>query len=476
MSIGTRREIRQQGADVWPGFVDALSTLLLVTIFLLTVFVLGQFFLQQVVEGQDEALGELEQEVSSLSQALGLEEESNEELRDSLARLNSVLEATLGERDDLASELTDVQAVYLAAEDRIQVLESQQRQLESVIETLRSERDQAVAARDEVQAELEALNQTVSADKETIEAQLAELVTLRRDIATLREVRNRLETEVAAAIGNNEALRDQLAQARDRSLALEAELADAQDTTLLAQRELQETEVRLEDVLRASSEQELEVIEKQRQLIEARNQMALLNVQIEELRNQLASIQDALDLEQERVSAQNEIIADLGSQLNLALADKVQELQQVRSEFFARLTEVIGDRETIRVEGDRFVFQAEVLFASGSAVIEPGGTQQLRELAATLREILPEIPSDLPWILRIDGHSDRRPVTSGRFANNWELSAARAISVVQFLIGQGIPANRLAATGFGEYQPIDNGLTDEAFRRNRRIEIKLTTR
>ena len=170
------------------------------------------------------------------------------------------------------------------------------------------------------------------------------------------------------------------------------------------------------------------------------------------------------------------MIADLGKRLNVALARKVEELSRYRSEFFGRLREILGDRRDIRVVGDRFVFQSEVLFDSGSDQIGLGGQDQLAQLAAALLEIASSIPPELHWVLRVDGHTDVVPISTGRFPSNWELSTARAVSVVKFLIGQGVPPERLAATGFGEFQPLDSRADEIGHRRNRRIELKLTER
>ena len=162
--------------------------------------------------------------------------------------------------------------------------------------------------------------------------------------------------------------------------------------------------------------------------------------------------------------------------MNEALADKVEELSQFRSDFFGKLRGVLGSRSDVQVVGDRFVFQSEVLFASGEAEIGAGGRQQLATLATTLIDIARTIPADLPWVLQVDGHTDKRPISTGRFPSNWELSTARAISVARFLIDQGIPAERVAARGFAEFQPVDTADTEQAYRTNRRIEIKITTR
>ena len=209
----------------------------------------------------------------------------------------------------------------------------------------------------------------------------------------------------------------------------------------------------------------------------ALSQVELLNQQIAALRRQIGALEAALESSEERDRDSQTKIADLGRRLNVALAQRVQELARYRSDFFGRLREILGERPDIRIVGDRFVFQSEVLFATGSDEISNAGLTELNALADAVIELEQEIPEDIPWVLRVDGHTDKQPLAgTGRFRTNWELSAGRAISVVRFLIDKGIPANRLVAAGFGEFQPIDDGDSDEAFARNRRIELKLTER
>jgi chemotaxis protein MotB len=207
-------------------------------------------------------------------------------------------------------------------------------------------------------------------------------------------------------------------------------------------------------------------------------QVELLNQQISALRRQIAALEAALDASEERDRESQTKVADLGRRLNVALAQRVQELSRYRSDFFGRLREILGDRPDIQIVGDRFVFQSEVFFETGSDIIGNEGLEELDQLASAVVELNAEIPEDIPWVLRIDGHTDKRPITSsgGRFQSNWDLSAARAISVVRYLIDRGIPPDRLVAAGFGEFQPIEDGDTEEAFSKNRRIELKLTER
>jgi len=209
---------------------------------------------------------------------------------------------------------------------------------------------------------------------------------------------------------------------------------------------------------------------------EALAQVEILNQQLAALRTQLAALQEALDASEAKDRESQVKIADLGQRLNVALAKKVQELSRYRSDFFGKLREVLGARPEFQVVGDRFVFAADVLFDSGSADLKPEATPQLDKLADALKELETQIPSDIPWVLRVDGHTDIKPITNAAFPSNWELSSERAITVVRYLIDQGVPANRLVAAGFGEFQPLDSGDSEEALARNRRIELKLTER
>jgi chemotaxis protein MotB len=208
----------------------------------------------------------------------------------------------------------------------------------------------------------------------------------------------------------------------------------------------------------------------------ARAQVEQLTAEIAALRDQLSKIAAALDVSDAKVKEQQGQIVELGKKLNLALATKVEELARYRSEFFGKLSEILGNRQDIRIVGDRFVFQAEVLFAPGKAELAPAAKVQLDPVFAALKDIAAKIPPDLNWVLQVNGHTDRRPVHNADFTSNWELSTARAISVVRYAIERGIPADHLAAAGFADNQPIDAGDSDEAYRRNRRIELKLTER
>ncbi|TDG30072.1 peptidoglycan -binding protein, partial [Paracraurococcus ruber] len=252
-------------------------------------------------------------------------------------------------------------------------------------------------------------------------------------------------------------------QVAERNAAAEAERREAAERNAAAEAE------RRAAAERAGSEQA-------RLAESARAQVALLSRQIEELRAQLGRLTAALDQAEASTRERDAQILTLGARLNAALAARVEELQRYRSDFFGRLRDLLGDRPEVRIVGDRFIFQSEVLFPPASADLSQPGQQQIREIARILLDLAQRIPRDVNWLLRVDGHADRTPIRSARYASNWELSAARAIAVSQLLMQEGLPPNRVAATAFGDNQPIDPGDTPEALARNRRIELRLTDR
>jgi chemotaxis protein MotB len=431
----------RRAINIWPGFVDALASLLLVVIFVLMVFMIAQYFLSAALTGRDEALVRLQREINGLAELLALERTANAELRINVSQLSSELQSSLTARDSLANQLAAL------TESR---------------DALATQVEEAQAKAAQASRDLEDAYKVIEADKEKIEAQLAQL-------AILQKLRAEFSERIKAVESEKEKVSKELEDAFKVIEADKAKIqAQLQDLAILQS---------LRDELLAKLAAAEGGIEEQKKLSdEAQAQVLLLNRQVAALREQLARIADLLAEAEAQNKANDVQIADLGRRLNVALANKVQELARYRSEFFGRLREVLGNRQDVRIVGDRFVFQSEVLFASGSAELGTAGQQQLAQLAKTLIEISGKIPKDLPWILRVDGHTDIAPISTVEFPSNWELSTARAVSVVQFLIAQGIPPQRVAAAGFGEFQPLEPGRTDEAFRRNRRIELKLTER
>jgi chemotaxis protein MotB len=380
--IGNARRVEN---FTWPGFVDALATLLMVIIFVLMVFVLIQVNLAYRVSGQDATLGEMRQQLASLGELLNIERRASADLAANLAQITNQLNASNANRDELQAQLANVQAAIAARNSQIANLTAKQADTEAAL----------AAARNSLEERLGAL-------------QLA-------------------EGQLAMAQAQNQSAANRIDALRAETTASKAEIAQMTGA------------------------------------------LAALRLRIEELTSLLA--------EKDRQATQDKVaIASLGRSLNNALASRVQELQRFRSEFFGRLRDVLKGRDDVQIVGDRFVFQSEVLFAQGQAEIAAEGRDQLAKLAVALADIATKIPKDINWVLQVDGHTDDIPIRAGRYADNWDLSTERALSVVRFLNQQGLPANRLAAAGYGEFQPLDAADNDDARRKNRRIELKITQR
>jgi chemotaxis protein MotB len=378
------------GLDAWPGYVDALSTLLMVIIFVLLVFVLAQAFLTVTLTGRSHQLDSANQRLAELADALSLEQGKSANLQLSVSQLSQQLTARSAERDRLASQLSD-------ATLSVQAATAANARLQTQLTATSAQADAAKAQLDEMKRQIAELDKTVAIDKDALQAKLSDLATLTNQARALEALRDELEKQAQDAAAR--AMTEQ-----QRREAVQAQLSD---------------EKKLGDSARA--------------------QIALLNQQIDQLKSQLASIATSLDLQQQQDKAKDAQIANLGQKLNVALAAKVEELTQYRSEFFGKLRTLLENRSGITVVGDRFVFQSEVLFPVGSADLTQAGTAQMTALAVTIKDIAAEIPSDLNWVLRVDGHTDPQPVKGGQFVSNWELSAARAITVVKLLIADGVP-------------------------------------
>ena len=468
---GGRRSI-----NIWPGFVDGLATLLLVVIFVLMVFMIAQYFLSVALTGRDLALQQLREEVSSLADLLSLERADNAELRINVAQLSAELQTSIEARDALSTQLATLsderesllaQIASLMSEHedlsgRVAELDDERASLAAQLAALsgRAEESEAEAAR--LAAELADAYKSIDADREKVETLIAE-------IAILESLRDEVTAQLLAA---EQALEEQRALSEEQT----AELTAAQELAADREERLRKLRLRLGEAEQSALSAEEQAAAQTKLSEAAQRKVDLLNRQIASLREQLARLNDILDATDAQNKEQQVQIADLGRRLNIALASKVQELARYRSEFFGRLRQVLGEHPDIQIVGDRFVFQSEVLFETGSAELGQEGRTQLARLARTLLDISREIPGEIDWVLRVDGHTDNRPIRTAQFPSNWELSTARAISVVKFLISQGLPPSRVAATGFGEFQPIDPDNDEIAYRRNRRIELKLTQR
>ena len=428
--IGNARRVEN---FTWPGFVDALATLLMVIIFVLMVFVLIQVNLAYRLSGQDASLGEMRQQLISLGELLNLERRASANLAANLAQINNQLNTSNANRDDLQTRLVSVQAALGERNSEILRLETQQADTNAALAAARASLEERLGALQLAEGEL-AIAQAKNKSADTIDA--------------LRAKVNESETTLAAARSN---------------------LAERSGALQLAQRQLETAQAQNRSAAGTIDGLRAETTASKVEIAQMTNALAALRTRLEELTSLIA--------EKDRQTAHDKVaIASLGRSLNNALASRVQELQRFRSEFFGRLREVLKGRDDVQIVGDRFVFQSEVLFAQGQAEIAAEGQDQLAKLAITLEDIATKIPADINWVLQIDGHTDDVPIRAGRYADNWDLSTERALSVVRFLNQKGLPANRLAAAGYGEFQPLDNNDNDEARRKNRRIELKITQR
>ncbi|MEH6673606.1 MAG: peptidoglycan -binding protein [Sulfitobacter sp.] len=580
MALSRRTGSRFQGS-IWPGFVDAMTGLLLVLMFVLTIFMVLQAVQTQRINGQESELNSLSGEVAALAQALGMERQNTADLETQLGSITTSLTAARDKAAEQAAMIASLSATRDAQAVQLNAAEAKITGFETQVANLLSQRDAAVARGETLEArqnELlsaqDALNLALTQARSETDAQVeaARLAAARRDALTAlvddlraknQETQAALQSAAdanAAALSDAEAarlaeaaaaeqLREKLqnadAELTAMTLALETQRQDAEDTlTLLAAARaaketldaelaaaLTETETleaaqadgaalraKLANALAAKLAAEsrandtrsdaekraalldaarAELAQEEAATAAAQRQTELLNQQIAALRGQLGELQSLLDDAVAQDAVKEVQLQSLGSDLNTALARVAAEerrraeleaaerarleaetknLEQYRSEFFGRLRELLGNQEGVRIEGDRFVFSSEVLFPPGAATLSTDGRKEIAKVAGILRNIAADIPPEIDWVIRVDGHTDNQPLSGlGAFADNWELSQARALSVVKYMINfLGIAPERLAANGFGQYQPVANGNTETARAQNRRIELKLT--
>lgn len=430
MAISTRRS-RTQETNIWPGFVDALAALLMVIIFVLMIFIVAQFYLTQLLSGRDDDLAKLQGQILELGELLSIERTTNAKLANNIDRLNESLVIATTKQEALNSKISELIILNESLGGQVNIL---------------------TAERDALDKNLKLSQSSLAMSQSDLEGALQQL--------------KNIETELEAKALQNKQTKKELDETRKLSLLMQSDLDEARDL--------------LQKIIIKLSKEKLHLVNLRELNKELNSKYSTttnqLNAQILALKREMMSLNDILKKSEMENELKNVKIVDLGRKLNRALASRVQELAKFRSEFFGRLQDVLKNRRDIRTVGDRFVFQSEVLFASGASDIATAGKKELAQLAKTLNSIAPNIPKKINWILQIEGHTDHIPISNKRFQNNWELSAARAISVVEFLIGQGVPADRLSAAGYGEFQPLDKRRDEIGNRRNRRIEMKLTQR
>ncbi|WP_438960098.1 peptidoglycan -binding protein [Nereida sp.] len=569
MALAQRRNGIQ--ASIWPGFVDAMTALLLVLMFVLTIFMVVQAVLRETITGQENELSELGAEVGALSAALGLATSQRDDLRVELGSLRATLSqaeddidardarirdfeaqvaallvqqsqtqaqitALQGENAQILSDKEALDLALAAARDEISAGEQAARlaaarleALEALIADLRAENTETIALLSQTEQALTDAQQELSdaeiariADAQAAAALRARLATAQDELtattlaleakrqeaedtltllAATQETRDDLNARLAQALLDLEQTDAELGALQDRvdadTASVQAELSALLAAKLAAENEaaLRLTEAQQRAALLAEANEELSLVEAQS--AEDQRKITLLNQQIGELRSQLSSLQGILDAAAEADAQADIQIQTLGQNLNAALARAATEerkrrrleeaerkrleaeavdLAKYRSDFFAQLRDLLDGQDGVRIEGDRFVFSSEVLFAQGQADLSADGEAEIAKVARILRDIAGDIPDGIDWVIRVDGHTDDIPLSGlGEFSNNWELSQARALSVVLYMVNfLGLPPDRLAANGFGQFQPVNPADTDAARAQNRRIELKLT--
>jgi len=536
---------KRDSSMIWPGFVDAVTTLLMVLMFVLTIFTVMQSVLRETITSQTDEMGALTAQIAGLADALGLERQNAANLQAELGNLSASLTAANATSDRQAAQIDTLTGQLLARQTELSVANGRIASFEAQVATLLADRDaargQATALSTQV-SDLTAQGTKLLTQKEALDLALAQarteidagveaarLAAARREAlqalvddlrargdatkADLTAAQSRLNAEEAARLVDlaaAQALRERLKSSDDAltamTLALEAQRKRAEDTlTLLAAAQTDAAKDAAAAVSADAKDAALLAVanqalsEEQAKTVDAARKLTLLNEQITALRAQLGGLQSVLDASALDDRKTNVQIKALGSQLNAALAQVAAEqkrraeleegerkrlevekadLEKFRSEFFGQLSQLLTGRDGVRVVGDRFVFSSEVLFTPGAAELAPEGVAQIADVVAILNDVSGKIPPGIDWIIRVDGHTDNVPLSgAGEFLDNWELSQARALSVVRYMQDNlGFPPERLAATGFGEFQPVAVGESPKARAQNRRIELKLTER
>ena len=490
MSYYSKTQSSEDNSIIWPGFVDVLASTLMVIIFVVLLFTVAQVYLGDLVVGKNE-------QIQNLEKTIEIQDETIVEQDLSL----SDKELALIERQEVISQL----------DTELEILDEEIRIKQSEI----SEKENLLTAKDEVIFEKESLitakDQEISLQDEILKQKDETIITLddlidkqALDITELNEIIARITEELSLSLEEKEELRSRLSSLNEEQELLKNQLQELGGENQALVGQLSDSQGRIQSLLESlnTSKGENEILETQISSIESQNkslrdeilsleqdsviqttslndalaQISRLSEDIKILSNEIQLLNNLLDSKEAEIASNKIELGELGDRLNRVLTSELYKLQKYKSEFFGQLSETLGEREDIQIKGDRFIFQSEILFESGSADIQAGGRVALSLIAKTLIDLSNQIPSDLNWILQVDGHTDKIPIATSRFPSNWELSHARALEVVKFFIQQGLPANKLSANGYGEHQPISLGSSPEELKLNRRIELKITQR
>ena len=469
MNYYSKSQRAEENSIIWPGFVDVLASTLMVIIFVVLLFTVAQVYLGDLVVGKNE-------QIQNLEKTIEIQDETIVEQDLSL----SGKELALIERQEVIKQL-DTELEILDEEIRSKQTEiSEKENLLIAKDELLSQKDETILSLDDLinqQAiDITELNEIIARITDELSLSLEEKEELRSKLSSLGEEQQLLKNQLQELGGENQLLVGQLSDSQGRIQSLLEYLSSSKGENEILETQISSVENQNQSLRDQIASLEQDSLIQGTNLNEALAQISRLSEDIKILSNEIQLLNNLLDSKEAEIASNKIELGELGDRLNRVLTSELFKLQKYKSEFFGQLSETLGQREDIQIKGDRFIFQSEILFESGSADIQAGGREALSLIAKTLIDLSDQIPTDLNWILQIDGHTDRVPIATAKFPSNWELSHARALEVVKFFIQQGVPTDKLSANGYGEYQPISLGSSPEDLKLNRRIELKITQR
>ena len=467
MSYFSKSQNTDDGSIIWPGFVDVLASTLMVIIFIVLLFTVSQVYLGDLVVGKNE-------QIQNLEKTIEIQDDTIVEQDISLTDKEKILI----EKQNLISQL-DTEIFNLDEE-----IKSKQQLILNKDELLSSQgqiivnQDQTIFSLDELITEqaldIDELNKIIAQITDELSISLAQNQELQSELLNLNEEQKQLKINLFNLEGDNEVLIGKITESQNKIETLIQSLNSSESLNRALEERIASTNEQNEALKNQISSLEGDADLKSASLNDALVKISQLSENIKVLGNEIQLLNNLLDSKEVEIAKNKVELGELGDRLNRVLTSEIYKLQKYKSEFFGKLTEILGNRSDIQIKGDRFIFQSEVLFESGSSDIQPEGRVALSLIAKTMSDLIIELPTDLNWILQVDGHTDKVPIATSRFPSNWELSHARALEVVKFFIQQGLPANKLSANGYGEYQPMNFGDSPEDLKQNRRIELKIT--
>ena len=476
MSYYTKSQRSEDNSIIWPGFVDVLASTLMVIIFVVLLFTVAQVYLGDLVVGKNKQILSLEKTIEIQDETIVEQDLSLSDKEIALLERQEVIKQLDTELNILDEE---IKAKQFEISEKENLLTAKDEEI-TLQDELLKEKDETILTLDDLinkQAlDITELNEIIARITEELSLSLEEKEELRGRLSSLNEEQENLKNKLQELGGENEVLVSQLSDSQGRIQSLLESLSSSKGENEILETQISSLENQNQSLKDQISSLEQDSVVQMTSLNDALAQISRLSEDIKILSNEIQLLNNLLESKEAEIASNKIELGELGDRLNRVLTSELYKLQKYRSEFFGQLSETLGQREDIQIKGDRFIFQSEILFESGSTDIQSGGRVALSLIAKTLIDLSNQIPTDLNWILQVDGHTDKVPISTARFPSNWELSHARALEVVKFFIQQGIPADKLSANGYGEHQPISLGSSPEDLKLNRRIELKITQR